>query len=687
MTTPQSAADQAARLREIAYDVGEVSAQFLHALAAELERAPGVTIGHGGTLSGTLPCGHDAKWLDVEERGTLRVPYCTRCWNAPPPPPHNRCSCCDAPWAPADPRWRMAGDRWEHQCRPDVPQAGYFASEPNRGAGADARDAACGDRPAPESPHPTPTTEYVSEWTHGCDALCTTITLWVRRCPHCGRPHPTPTRRAGAQHGDTAPGSGGDQDASARAGAPGSAPGDFPPRALGLTWGWNLRDGEDHQEWHAPCGCAYHPEPHPHVHPCSPQHDRATQRKMRLRRAQPDPVYLTEDGDAAPGDSAGGEGENEVAPATEPIKLQRRDESGRRGYLEGFRAGAKWAAPRTPDWQIEDAAPALAPAAPAPAPGDAPLTTTEMAERLASNSGWDAAAAIRWSYEVARAYLDLTAPESGDAEELARDAFTAAIVEVVGHERLLNDAPLHAVYRLGLRHIRSLAGDLASRTSQVEDLQQLLDEIAVATGPKAVDWRELPRVVRTLGAELARERERAQAARNDLIAEGLARNDLERMFAAERELREKAESSARQLCAKHRGVPFADCPQCWGEATVERAKRAERELAEARRERDDWREARDCLAKLLNEHGEAADRLVPASSVPPCDLGRSKTIVALELLAARAEFAERERDALRGEVERLREDMNTTQNYMASRDYGMASECLSAALGRAGEEG
>lgn len=42
-----------------------------------------------------------------------------------------------------------------------------------------------------------------------------------------------------------------------------------PPRELNLEWGKNLRDGEDHFEWTAPCGCAYHPEPAPHVHPCA----------------------------------------------------------------------------------------------------------------------------------------------------------------------------------------------------------------------------------------------------------------------------------------------------------------------------------------------------------------------------------------------------------------------------------
>jgi hypothetical protein len=43
---------------------------------------------------------------------------------------------------------------------------------------------------------------------------------------------------------------------------------------IGLQWGDHQRDGGTHTEWHAPCGCAYHPEPFPHVHPCSDEHKR-----------------------------------------------------------------------------------------------------------------------------------------------------------------------------------------------------------------------------------------------------------------------------------------------------------------------------------------------------------------------------------------------------------------------------
>lgn len=40
-------------------------------------------------------------------------------------------------------------------------------------------------------------------------------------------------------------------------------------RPLNLSWSEHERDAGKHTEWHAPCGCAYHPEPKPHIHPCS----------------------------------------------------------------------------------------------------------------------------------------------------------------------------------------------------------------------------------------------------------------------------------------------------------------------------------------------------------------------------------------------------------------------------------
>jgi hypothetical protein len=43
---------------------------------------------------------------------------------------------------------------------------------------------------------------------------------------------------------------------------------------VGLQWGEHQRDGGTHIEWFAPCGCSYHPQPFPHVHPCSDAHRR-----------------------------------------------------------------------------------------------------------------------------------------------------------------------------------------------------------------------------------------------------------------------------------------------------------------------------------------------------------------------------------------------------------------------------
>ncbi len=52
-------------------------------------------------------------------------------------------------------------------------------------------------------------------------------------------------------------------------------------RDLNLVWGDSVRSGESHLEWHAPCGCAYHPEGDqgPHVHPCE---DHDTGRDARI---------------------------------------------------------------------------------------------------------------------------------------------------------------------------------------------------------------------------------------------------------------------------------------------------------------------------------------------------------------------------------------------------------------------
>lgn len=51
---------------------------------------------------------------------------------------------------------------------------------------------------------------------------------------------------------------------------------------IGLIWGEHSRNGGTHTEWYAPCGCAFHPEPFPHVHPCSDEHKRADLHVGRL---------------------------------------------------------------------------------------------------------------------------------------------------------------------------------------------------------------------------------------------------------------------------------------------------------------------------------------------------------------------------------------------------------------------
>jgi len=56
------------------------------------------------------------------------------------------------------------------------------------------------------------------------------------------------------------------------------------PRNLNLEWGWHRRKGMPHEEWYAPCGCAYHPEPYPHVHPCSHEHSRPEPFSIGLKR-------------------------------------------------------------------------------------------------------------------------------------------------------------------------------------------------------------------------------------------------------------------------------------------------------------------------------------------------------------------------------------------------------------------
>lgn len=51
---------------------------------------------------------------------------------------------------------------------------------------------------------------------------------------------------------------------------------------------------------------------------------------------------------------------------------------------------------------------------------------------------------------------------------------------------------------MAIEAVRALGCERDERAAQVEDLQQLLDEIAVATGPEAVGWREVPEKIRRL---------------------------------------------------------------------------------------------------------------------------------------------------------------------------------------------
>lgn len=40
---------------------------------------------------------------------------------------------------------------------------------------------------------------YTDKWTHSCNALCMEIDLWIKNCPHCGKPS-VDAAIAGAKH-------------------------------------------------------------------------------------------------------------------------------------------------------------------------------------------------------------------------------------------------------------------------------------------------------------------------------------------------------------------------------------------------------------------------------------------------------------------------------------------------------
>jgi len=39
---------------------------------------------------------------------------------------------------------------------------------------------------------------YIDKWSHSCNALCMEIDLWIKNCPHCGKP--APDAAIGAKH-------------------------------------------------------------------------------------------------------------------------------------------------------------------------------------------------------------------------------------------------------------------------------------------------------------------------------------------------------------------------------------------------------------------------------------------------------------------------------------------------------
>ena len=63
-------------------------------------------------------------------------------------------------------------------------------------------------------------------------------------------------------------------------------------RPHNLKWSKHLRGGKLHTEWYSPCGCSFHPEPSPHVHPCSTKHDRCHEVRLDERKGCRDEVKL-----------------------------------------------------------------------------------------------------------------------------------------------------------------------------------------------------------------------------------------------------------------------------------------------------------------------------------------------------------------------------------------------------------
>lgn len=65
-------------------------------------------------------------------------------------------------------------------------------------------------------------------------------------------------------------------------------------RLIGLAWRINVRGDKTHWEWTAPCGCAYHPEPSPHVHKCAEHEGEApAEIQVAVRKANPKTIRIS----------------------------------------------------------------------------------------------------------------------------------------------------------------------------------------------------------------------------------------------------------------------------------------------------------------------------------------------------------------------------------------------------------
>jgi hypothetical protein len=77
------------RIEDLEQRIGAASPSSDNANAARscaaVDAAPSLTVAHGGTISGILPCGHATKWIDVDRHDGDADVYCSMCFNAPEP--------------------------------------------------------------------------------------------------------------------------------------------------------------------------------------------------------------------------------------------------------------------------------------------------------------------------------------------------------------------------------------------------------------------------------------------------------------------------------------------------------------------------------------------------------------------------------------------------------------------------